>query len=99
MQTQMFVIYDSKANAYLQPWFLPTTPMAIRAFTDCIRDPKHNFGAHPEDYTLFDIGTYDDQNAKIHSKAPVALGNGIEYVRQPEQTIELPALKIAGEDA
>lgn len=80
MKSQMFVIYDSKANAYMQPWFLTTKPMAIRAFTDCIADPKHNFGAHPEDYTLFDIGTFDSQSAKIHWKTPVSLGNGIEYV-------------------
>ena len=80
----MFVIYDSKADAYMQPWFLNTTPMAIRAFTDCIGDPKHNFGAHPEDYTLFSIGTYDNADAKIYSKAPVSLGNGIEFVQQTE---------------
>ncbi len=88
MNTQMFVIYDSKANAYMQPWFLTTTPMAIRAFTDCIYDPKHNFGAHPEDYTLFSIGTFNDQDAKIHWKTPVSLGNGIEFVKHESQ--ELP---------
>ncbi len=88
MKSQMFVIYDSKANAYMQPWFLTTKPMAIRAFTDCIADPKHNFGAHPEDYTLFDIGTFDSQSAKIHWKTPVSLGNGLQYVRQDEPKTE-----------
>jgi len=89
MKSQMFVIFDSKANAYMQPWFLTTTPMAIRAFQDCIADKKHNFGAHPEDYTLFAIGTFDSQDAKIHWKTPVSLGNGIEFVPQDETQPDL----------
>ncbi len=90
MKSQMFVIYDSKANAYMQPWFLTTKPMAIRAFTDCIADPKHNFGAHPEDYTLFDIGTFNSADAKIHWKTPVSIGNGIEFVQPDEKQLQLP---------
>ncbi len=88
MKTQIFVIYDSKANAYMQPWFLTTIPMAIRAFQDCIADPKHNFGAHPEDYTLFDIGQFDAQTAKINWTPPVSLGNGLEHITQNEQNAQ-----------
>ncbi len=79
MKHKMFVIYDSKANAYLQPWFLTTQPMAQRAFSDCVNDEDHNFGRHPEDYTLFTIGEFDDANAKIEWKSPTSMGNGIQY--------------------
>ena len=85
MQHKMFVIHDSKANAYLQPWFLTQRAMAQRAFMDCVNDKDHNFGRHPEDYTLFQIGTFDDQNAKIDWNSPIALGNGLEYIK-PEQS-------------
>ncbi len=78
----MFVIHDSKADAFMQPWFLPTTAMAQRAFTDCVNDKEHNFAMHPQDYTLFAIGEYDDQSAKITWHAPVTLGNGIQYLQQ-----------------
>ncbi len=84
MKHQMFVIYDSKANAYMQPWFLTQTAMAQRAFMDCVNDKKHNFGMHPEDYTLFNIGTFDDSNANVKWQTPQTLGNGLEYIR-PEQ--------------
>ena len=84
MNHKMFVIYDQKANAYLQPWFLPKRAMAQRAFMDCVNDEQHNFGRHPEDYTLFQIGNYNDQNAEIESHAKVALGTGLEYLKQEE---------------
>ncbi len=84
MKQLMFVIYDSKANAYMQPWFLTQQGMAQRAFSDCVNDADHNFGRHPEDYTLFQIGEFDDQTAKVEWTTPKAMGNGIEYVLKPK---------------
>lgn len=85
MKSQIFVIYDSKAEAYLQPFFLPTTGMAVRTFTDTVNDINHPFCAHPADYTLFHIGEFDDSNSKftqleIHKN----LGAGHEYKTQIE---------------
>ncbi len=82
MKSKMFVIYDSKAEAYLQPWFLTTEGQAKRAMADCVNDKDHNFGRHPEDYTLFEIGEFNDQDARVEWNAPKSLGNGIEYVVQ-----------------
>ena len=88
MKHHMFVVYDVKANAYMQPWFLTQKGMALRAFSDCVNDSDHNFGRHPEDYTLFLIGTFDDTNANVLWETPKALGNGIEFVVQ-EKTNQL----------
>ncbi len=82
MKTKMFVIFDSKANAYLQPWFLSQDGMALRVFSDCVNDKEHNFGRHPEDYTMFRIGEFNDQDANIDWEAPKSMGNGIEFVIQ-----------------
>ncbi len=80
MQQNMYVVFDVKAGAYLQPWFLLRDAMAVRAFGDCCNDAEHNFGRHPEDFTLFVIGSFDDQKAVIDWHAPRSLGNGIEFV-------------------
>ncbi len=79
MQLKMFVIYDSKANAYMQPWFLTTEQLAVRAFSDLANDPESNLNRHPDDYTLFTIGTFNDQTAKINWVEPKTLGNALEY--------------------
>lgn len=83
MKHKIFAIYDEKAAAFFPPFFLPEEGMAIRTFTDAIAQEGHPFNAHPADYTLFNIGAYDDADAKIISqKAPISLGNGIQFVKQ-----------------
>lgn len=65
MQMEIFAVYDEKAEAFMNPFFLQTIAMAIRAISDCVNDPSHNFGAHPSDYSLFHIGTFDNESAAI----------------------------------
>lgn len=66
MKLIIFSVYDAKAQAYLPPFFLPNRPMAIRNFGDCLKNKKHAFGVHPEDYTMFEIGEFNDNTAEIH---------------------------------
>ncbi len=84
----MFSIYDEKAKAYLPPFILPETGMAIRTFSDCINSSEHQFGAHPHDYTLFEIAKFDDSKAKLTPDHQM-IGNGAEYVLQtPTQRLD-----------
>jgi len=80
---KIFTIHDVKAQAYLPPFLLHTRAMATRVFHDCINSEQHQFAKHPEDYTLFEVGHFNDQNANIQiEKAPTSLGNGVEFVTQ-----------------
>lgn len=81
MIQNVFSIYDTKASAYLTPFFLPTVPMALRVFAECANSSDHQFGRHPEDFTLFHLGTFDDETCiftALETKA--ALGVAIEFV-------------------
>ncbi len=62
---KIYSIYDSKAESYTPPFFQHQEAMAVRTFSDCCNDPGHTFGKHPEDYTLFDLGQYDDTTGFI----------------------------------
>jgi len=84
MNHRIFTIYDSKAKAYLVPFFLHEDGMAVRVFADCVNDPGHQFGKHPEDYTLFQIGSWSDEKAKFITNYPIALSNGVE-LKKPEE--------------
>ena len=35
---------------------------AIRAITAHVNDPEHNFCKYAEDFTLFELGSWDDSN-------------------------------------
>lgn len=76
---KIFSVYDSKAAAYLPPFFLPRTEQAERAFQQCAGDKKHQFGSFPEDYTLYEIGTFDDENAILSQSPPVCLGTALKH--------------------
>jgi len=84
MILKIFTIYDQKAKAYLPPFFLPERGQAIRTFTDCVNSPEHHFGKHPADYTLFELGHFTDDNAKIKPlPSPSTLGTGNEFLYDP----------------
>ncbi|AXL14764.1 nonstructural protein [Microviridae sp.] len=92
MKLKIFTIYDQKAHAYITPFFLPEEAMAIRTFGDCCNDKSHQFGRHPEDYTLFNIGAWADNTAQIvMNNAPITICNGLEMVKaiEDEEKINL----------
>lgn len=66
MILQVIVLRDIKANAYGQPAFVPNIGSAIRDFGDQIKKPEAGaLHAHPEDFELWHIGEYDDQDGTI----------------------------------
>lgn len=73
MNHEIYSIYDEKAAAYLQPFMMQTTAAAIRAITDCVTDPEHTFAKHAEDYTLYHLGSFNDENGhyKTETKLPI----------------------------
>lgn len=85
MKLEIFAVYDSKAQAYLPPFFLPMLGQATRIFQNCANDTTHAFGANPGDYTLFHLGDFDDDSAKITVKnTPENLGIAQEFKDQPK---------------
>ena len=79
MKVKIFTVYDSKAEAYMPPFFMQSTGQAMRTFEDTVRDENHAFAKHPEDYTIFELGTFDDANASIEMhKTSIPLAKAIE---------------------
>lgn len=80
MKVKCFTIYDSKAGAYLPPFFLPNEKMARRTFSDCVNIPSHAFCQHPADYTLFTVGEFDDSNGQFTPSPVIAICNGVDVM-------------------
>jgi len=89
MIQRIFTVFDSKADAYLVPFFQQSAGVALRIFEDLANDPEHQFFRHPEDFTLFSLGTYDDQNASFDlDKTPSPLAKAIEVKRELTHHLE-----------
>lgn len=81
MQLKVFAVRDMKALAFMQPYFSNSLGTAIRAFGDACNESSSPFYKHPEDYVLYEIGTYDDSDATLASIAPVKmLGCASDFV-------------------
>lgn len=79
MKLKIFTVYDSKAEAFLQPFFIKSKGHAIRAFQELTNDKTHQFGKYPADYTLFEIGEYDEEKGTIETyQAKTNYGTGLE---------------------
>lgn len=66
-----YCIYDNKALQYHPPYFASTDAAAARAFGDLAQDPQTNVGRHPGDYSLFCVGTFLDNNARLEAIVPM----------------------------
>lgn len=82
MEHKIYSIFDSAVSAYLQPFCAQTKGHAIRLFTDSVNDESSMFNKHPDDYTLFELGSWTDDDAKytLHA-APISVGVAIEFKR------------------
>lgn len=84
MELEVFSVYDTKAQAYLPPFFLHNTAMALRIFQNCANDTGHTFGTNPEDYCLFHIGMFDDDTGSLTAlQTPKSLGLAQEFKNAP----------------
>lgn len=80
MKTKLFTVHDAKAESYTNPFCIHTRGEAIRGFIDVCNDKNTNINKYPEDFTLFEIGEYNLQNASIElHKSPIPLGKAIEF--------------------
>lgn len=65
MQTQLYTVYDSKAKAYSHPFHAPNDAVALRMFGEVANDPSTQISKYPEDFVLYHLGRFDDQDASF----------------------------------
>jgi hypothetical protein len=80
---KVYTVYDHAAEAYLEPFFLPTRGTAIRSFAQAVNQDGHSFNQHPDDYTLYEIGEFDPSRGTVTGTEHVSLGNAVEFLNRP----------------
>lgn len=80
MKTKLFCVYDSKAECYGTPFFMPTRGMAERAFGNLVNDPQSSIHRNPEDFTLYEVGEFDDSTGVVNATLPVNLGIALKFI-------------------
>lgn len=94
MKMKVFAILDTKANAYGTPFFVQSVGLAIRAFSDLVHDERSTVARHPDDFRLYELGTFDDATGKLESTPPVPLGFATEFLVSTKGEVS-PVAKLA----
>lgn len=79
----VFCVYDMAAEAYLQPFFLPTKGLALRAFEEAVKKPGTPLSRWPSQFALYRIATFDDLSASFEALPPVQLALGSQFASLP----------------
>lgn len=80
MVSKMFAIYDLKAKNFWPPYCSVTPGVGIREFATMVKSPQTGLSKFPEDYVLYQIGTYDDAQGVVTSEVHVLLAKATEFV-------------------
>ncbi len=80
MKINIYTIFDTASGLYMRPFFMNADAAAIRTFGELSTDADHEVGKHPEDYSLFRIGIYDDNTAVITAETRSCLSTALELV-------------------
>ena len=87
MNLRMYSVFDCKAAAYTQPFFMVNDAVAVRAMLDVLADKNHQWAAHPGDYRLVFVGEFDDHIGVVGGP------------QNPVVVAELASLVVAAEEA
>lgn len=79
MKLEMCAVKDRALNAFMRPFFAQTKNQAIRMFQDEVNRDKSEMGAHPDDYDLYWLGTWDDETGYI-TKLPNEPENELLFI-------------------
>lgn len=90
MKSKMYTAYDSKVELYLPPFFMRTRGEAVRAWETAVNDPQTQMCRHPDDFTLFEIGEFDDSTGCVEMYgAKISLGLALEFKEKPINKLPL----------
>lgn len=81
----IFSVHDSKAEAFVQPFFAPTVAVGVRMFAGACNEESNEFARFAADYTLFELGTFDPETAQITMlDSPKNLGLALTFIKPKE---------------
>lgn len=68
MKLEIMTVLDKKARAFCSPFFVTHIAVGVRTFSMGANKPDTNVWAHPEDFALYHLGTFEDDSGecKLH---------------------------------
>lgn len=83
MKYVIFAVRDRAADVFGTPMFGVSKGTIIRGFGDEInrKDPNNQLNKHPEDFDLYELGSYNDETGLFDCGSPRQVAVGKDLVR------------------
>lgn len=85
MKLFMFSILDAKVGAFAPPFYARSLGEAVRTVTDTLLADSQ-LSRHPEDFHLYELGSFEDQSATFELAQPTSRGNLTQFMPRPKVT-------------
>lgn len=76
----VYALRDSKSDSFNIPFHLQTDGLAVRALQDLVNDERSIVHAHPEDFALYCLATWDSVSGEYMPCAPRHVANALGFV-------------------
>lgn len=78
MKHNTYSIFDQASGLYSHPSYEQSDRTAMRTFGNIAANAEHPIGQHPEDYTLFRVGMFDDNTGELKNEVNESLCTALE---------------------
>lgn len=84
MKQQIYAVFDTCAGIYDSPHFANSDDVVRRQFTDIATAADNPISKHPEHYSLWRLGAWDNVNGKIVNETNECLCTALEAISQSQ---------------
>ncbi len=102
MKVQCYAIFDSCSGIYEKPFFSSADDMVKREFQDVATSADHLISKHPEHFSLWRLGMFNNVNGELSDETNECLWTALEAIAQShtvdEKQMDLLQQKVNGDD-
>jgi len=84
MKQQIYAVYDQCSGIYDSPHFGNADAIVKRSFMDIATAADNAISKHPEHYSLWRLGAWDNTTGKINNEANECLCTALEIISQSQ---------------
>lgn len=84
MKVQIYAVYDTCSGLYEKPFFHTADDAVRREFQDVATTADHPINKHPEHYSIWRLGNFDNLTGDVKDEVNECLWNAIEAISQSQ---------------
>jgi len=84
MKVQIYAIWDTCSGIYEKPFFHTADASVKREFQDVATAADHPISRHPEHYSVWRLGSFDNVNGNILDEKNECLWQAVEAIAQSQ---------------